>query len=170
MLPKPVHVQKAPKPLRRSSKPLKRGPAPNRTKRPARKRKGTTAKLFQALEKKFADYVKARDGNVCVTCGKTVEPGNLNAGHFIPRTRKSLIFDPANCHSQCAIPCNYSKRGAPREYALAILDKYGPAGLRRLMARKLIDKKWTRPELEYLIAAIDKSGADFECAYYERYL
>lgn len=123
--------------------------------------------LENKLDRLFSRYVRDRDGNVCITCGKTVGDQNLDAGHFIGRSRRSLRWDPKNCHSQCSIPCNKLRRGAPAEYALAILDRYGAEELRRLMLRKTLTRKWTAPELSALIDALQRDPAEFESLYYE---
>ena len=149
------------KPIERRSTPIKRT-----TRIKARRTVGLPG-LINKLDDLFAAYVKERDGNYCITCPGRPEGRNWHAGHFIQRRRMSLRFDPKNVHSQCGVPCNKFRHGAPAEYALAILDRYGEAELRRLMARKALLKKWTRPELERLIAAIQRSGAEFEMAYYE---
>lgn len=191
VLPKPVRQARAHKPLKRHAKlqrlrnmalsvaietqgtspkaPFLARKAIKRRKRPARVRKTPLGQLAKRLDIMFSAYVKARDGNVCITCGATCAPGNLNAGHFVSRRVQSVRWDPKNAHSQCAVPCNFHRRGAPAEYALAILDRYGAPELRRLLARKLVQKRWTRPELETLINALGRSGADFEATYYESY-
>lgn len=136
----------------------------------AKPRKGTFKGLVKKLDDAFALYVKERDGAVCVTCGRTItSKQDWHAGHFIGRTRFSLRWDPKNVHSQCGYVCNKVKRGAPKEYALAILDRYGVEEFRRLMRLKQVDRKFTRPEIEELIAALGTGGADFECLYAEKY-
>lgn len=151
----------------RRSKPIARRAALKRGKGPARVRKTPMGKLRKDLDELFARYVKDRDGNTCCTCGRTItHPNDHHAGHYIGRSRMSLRWDPKNVHVQCGIPCNGPKRGAPREYAQFLLEKYGPAEVARIYARKRIDKKWARHELEALIAALRCGGAEYEIAYY----
>jgi len=139
-----------------------------RRSRPRKRSTGGLPGLINQLDVLFAAYVKDRDGDTCVTCGTAGLTGsNWHAGHFIRRGNKALRFDPKNCHSQCGWVCNKGKRGAPREYAFYLLDRYGEAEFRRLMQRKSVLKKWTRPELERLIEAIRKGPAEYEMAYYE---
>lgn len=194
--PKPARREKAPrKPIpRRSVRPKRRKPKPLpdcarckapaadhtgtgcryyvglRERRPARVRRSTMGKLRKDLDDLFAAYVKDRDGNVCISCGTTItRPNDWHAGHFIRRGYWSLRWDPKNCHAQCGFVCNLKKRGNGAAYALAILDRYGAAELLRLGRLKNVEKKWTRPELEELIAALRKGGADFEALYFERH-
>jgi hypothetical protein len=154
---------------KRPPQPIARNSRPRRGSKPRRERKTTLAALKRKLDTLFSAYVKERDGRVCITSGQTCEPHQLNAGHFISRRIQSLRWDPKNCHSQ-SVADNHFRRGAPAEYAVAILDRYGEAELRRLLARKKIHKQWRRGELERLIAAIKESGAAFELAYYSENL
>lgn len=156
ILPKPAHRVKLPKPLRRG-----------RSSRRSRTRLAPMGRLRRELDLLFSRYVKDRDGlAACITCGQPMTPQNCNAGHFISRRILSTRWDPKNCHSQC-VADNHFRRGAQPEYALAICDRYGSDELRRLLARKRVSKRWTRPELERLICALrDGGGAEFELAYY----
>lgn len=170
-IPKPTKPEKEPPKRIKRGQPIPRSSRPARKTKPARQRKAPIARLKRKLDTLFSKYIKDRDGLVCITCKKTVEPQNINCGHFIGRTRQSLRWDPKNSHSQCASPCNYHRRGAPAEYALAIIDRYGVDELKRLMARKLVDKHWTRPELVALIEPLERGdGATFEAMYYEQNL
>ena len=147
-------------PIRRSSKPIARRV------RPGRVRKTPLGRLKKKLDCLFAAYVKARDGRVCITCAAQPEGRNHHAGHFFRRGIMSLRWDPKNVHSQCGVPCNKYRRGALAEYAAAIIDRYGATELQRLAARSKVIRKWTRPDLERLIAALEKGGAEYELAYY----
>lgn len=150
------------KPIPRASKPIAR------KKRPARMRKTPMGRLERILDGLFSKYVRERDfGLPCITC-PTALHGKYDAGHFNRRAVRATRWDPKNVHGQCA-PDNQFRRGAPAEYALAIIDRYGIEELRRLMRLRKYIKKWTRAELEELISALQKSGADFEMLYYERH-
>lgn len=158
-----------PKPPRRSAKPRK--PIARKARPRARRKAGTLAALVNKLDDAFSRYVKDRDGNVCITCGRSgMAPQDWHAGHFIGRSRMATRWDPKNVHSQCGYVCNKVKRGAPQEYALAILARYGEQEFRRLMRLKRVEKKFTRPEVQELIDALARSGADFETTYAERHV
>ena len=156
------------KPARRSAKPRK---PINRGQRPRKQRKTSIAALHRKLWALFAAYVKARDGNHCITCPATgLEGRNWQAGHFIRKDgHAALQYDPKNVHSQCG-RCNLRERGNAGVYAVKILDMYGAAELRRLMGRYNLIKSWKDWELRDLIAALEHSPEAFECLYYERYL
>lgn len=160
--PKPVKSAKVQQRRIQRSGPIQR----SGKKAPRKARKTPMGTLVRRLDTLFSLYVRERDGLTCCTCGKTCGATNIDAGHFVGRTRRSLRWDPKNVHSQCSLPCNKLRKGAPREYALFILDRYGADEYRRLMRRKAVDRKWKRHELEALIAAIQRSGHDFETLYY----
>lgn len=157
-LPKPT---KRPKPKR----------AIRRKARPRRERRTSLAVLKRQLWQAFASYVKARDGNVCFTCGaKDLEGGNWHAGHGIRQGgHASVMYDPKNVHSQCG-RCNIWLAGNTAEYMVRLIDRYGYDEWLRLIRRSRTTKSWTAPELRELIASLERGASDFECFYYERYL
>lgn len=148
-----------PKP-RRPRKPLKR------TKRVKKFGQKDVPRLKRKLWSLFSKYVRDRDGERCVSCNTFVAN---QAGHFIGRRKASVLFDPKNVHSQCAV-CNLQLQGNAAGYALAIIDRYGVEELRRLERRSRVGHKWTAPDLQELIVALEKSGADYELTYYGKYL
>ena len=78
-------------------------------------------------------------------------------------------YDPKNIHSQCG-KCNILLDGNGPEYVEFVIQRYGRGEFMRMLDRSRQTKNWTRPELEYLVEAARKGGADYESAYYERYL
>lgn len=52
---------------------------------------------------KTAKEVKERDaGKPCISCGKTMQQHEIQAGHFISRNKcKELYYDLRNIHAQC---------------------------------------------------------------------
>lgn len=155
-----------PKPVRKSKskKGLKMG------KRPRRQRKSTLAALKRELWALLSAYVKERDGNVCISCGaRGLEGRNLHAGHLFSAGQHSLIrFDPLNVHVQCG-RCNVFLRGNIAPYTAQFLKTYGLAQFERLDQRSHISKSWRAFEIQELIEALKKSGADYESLYAERY-
>lgn len=142
--------------------PLRRGSPPARKSRPRKQRKTTLAALKRKLWRLFAAYVLERDGRRCFTCGGV----GTQAGHFYSTRIASTWIDPKNVHAQCG-RCNLFLHSNPGAYSDGIFRKYGPEELMRLTMRAMrVDKQWRAPEVESLIAAIQRSGADFELAYY----
>lgn len=150
---------------------IRRTPIARRSSRPRRQRKSTVGALKRKLWSMFAAYVKSRDGNTCVTCGRDGLAGqNWQAGHFIRQDGHAAVeYDPKNVHSQCG-RCNLYERGNVAAHAEYIVSTYGAAELSRLMVRSRLTHTWTAWELRDLIAAMERGGADYECLYYERYL
>jgi len=193
-IPKPVKAEKAKParirrsaPIARSSKPIKRkavrnaslsaargqaGKAdkPLRRARISKHRRSSLAALKRKLWKLFAAYVKERDGNTCFSCGRGGLAGsNWHAGHLFPAGSSSLIrWEPKNVHSQCYHD-NINLGGAGAAYAVRFIERYGIDEFNRLSALSREMKAWKPYEIEALIAAIKRSGADYEMAYAELY-
>ncbi len=87
---------------------------------------------------KWVRYSAAKKGYCkCVTCGKIDTPDRMDAGHYIDRTHKATRWEERNVHPQCT-PCNRWGEGKKDEYALFLLQKYGPDIL-----TELNKSKWT---------------------------
>lgn len=83
--------------------------------------------LEAKLKKVLYPYIKKRDGNMCISCGKTGLVGNdWHAGHYIKAELCNIVtrYDERNINSQCS-NCNLWKRGNTIAYRLSMLDKYG---------------------------------------------
>lgn len=188
ILPKPVPPEK-PKPARlRRSAPIARtavrkcgastarGQRPKldkriaRAARPRRQRKSTLAALKRKLWKLVSRYVKDRDGNTCFSCGKGGLSGNgWHAGHLFPAGSSALIrWEPKNLAPQC-FHCNINLGGNGAAYAQRFIERYGIDEFQRLSKLSREMKAWKPYEIEALIAAIQRSGADYEMAYAEVY-
>jgi len=86
---------------------------------------------IKTLEKKLKNimypYIKKRDGNKCISCGKQRLVGkDWQAGHYIKAELCNIVvrYDEWNINSQCST-CNLWKRGNTIAYRLAMLNKYG---------------------------------------------
>ena len=85
------------------------------------------AKLKRKAKKLFFAYIKKRDGNTCISCGKRGLVGqNWHAGHYLKSELCNLeyMFNEKNVNSQCG-RCNLWLRGNTIEYRKAMLLKYG---------------------------------------------
>ena len=92
------------------------------------------------------------DGKLtCCSCGKRDFPGKgFDAGHWIGRSSKSVIFDGRNCHPQC-VACNqYGVGPVKAGYDDFMRRKYGAKALRELIRLANTTKQWTREELAEL--------------------
>jgi hypothetical protein len=126
--------------------------------------------LERKLWKLFAAYVKARDGDSCISCPAVGLVGkNWQAGHMIPSDgRPGVRYDPKNVHSQCG-HCNCWLGGNGATYALEVINRYGIEEFNRLHAKAKEFRQWREPELEELIAALKVGGAEYEMLYAEKY-
>ena len=91
---------------------------------------------LKTLEKKlwkiFSRYIRQRDTHAdglcrCCSCGRLVAPNACDAGHYISRRFKSVMFNEKNVHAQCK-GCNNWGRTDPevhRRYGEFIDKKYG---------------------------------------------
>lgn len=107
-----------------------------RTRRPKRL---SNTQWKRKLWPAFAAWVKERDGYVCFTCLKQLEPhtSNCQAGHYIPKSicGLDLYFDPLNVHTQC-FHCNINLGGYGAMYHKRMLEVYGQEAVDELWKRK----------------------------------
>jgi hypothetical protein len=118
------------------------------------------AKLKKDLWKIFSRYIRLRDaikttGDVdfvsCVTCLKIKPIKQVDAGHFITRSRSYLLFDEQNVHAQCK-KCNMPPDpGEQYLYSEQIKQMYGDQTMKRLQKDKEKEKKFELDELEQMI-------------------
>jgi hypothetical protein len=99
-----------------------------------------------AAEKKawraFSRYIRLRDCAgaeyfVCPTCGRTVPADQADAGHYISRVRKAVLFDEMNVHAQCR-KCNRFQEGNHFIYRGFLVSVYGEERVAALEARARI--------------------------------
>ena len=85
------------------------------------------------VQKVFNAYIRARDGNVCISCG-TQSPGiQYCAGHYRSRgAAPQHRFNEINVHSQCNRRCNMMMSGNIVNYRPALIAKIGLAAVEAL--------------------------------------
>ena len=97
-------------------------------------------------QRAFNDYIRARDGDICISCGSTTAV-SYHAGHFRTTAAASqLRFDEDNVHSQCSA-CNVHHSGAIGPYRINLIAKIG---LQRVLALESNNTphRYTREELD----------------------
>lgn len=124
--------------------------------KPKKRKKTPIGKLKKLAWKVFSEWIRKRDANEdgftrCITCGKWDHWKNLQASHFIPGRRNSILFLEENCHAACYV-CNVLKHGALEEYYPFMLSKYGQETIDRIKRLKNEIFKPTREYYESLIA------------------
>ncbi|MEN4767306.1 recombination protein NinG [Duffyella gerundensis] len=101
-------------------------------------------------QRAFNDYIRARDGNICISCGSTAAV-SYHAGHYRTTAAASqLRFNEDNVHSQCAA-CNVHHSGAIGPYRINLITKIG---LQRVLALESNNEphRYTREELDAIRA------------------
>ena len=88
--------------------------------------------------------------NTCITCGKKDHWKNLQASHFIPGRRNSILFLEDNCHAAC-YACNIMRHGAIEDYYPFMLKTYGQDTIDKIKELKHMIVKFTREDLEKII-------------------
>ena len=113
------------------------------------------AKLKRRLWPTFSKYIRLREADFkgyarCVTCNKAYPWQRLQAGHFVPGRRNSILYDERNCHQQCYI-CNIVLKGNPRKYEAYMQARYGQDVIDELDSKNDEMKQFTPQELVALI-------------------
>jgi hypothetical protein len=162
--PRPPRRIKRGGPIARSSKPIRRKKPPNKLSQK------NLPKLKRKLWALLTAYVKDRDGNTCVSCGKGGLSGKgWHGGHLFPAGKHNIIrYDPKNVHSQC-FNCNIDLGGNGAAYAVWHMDKYGMDEFKRLSTLSRHMKSWRSYEIQELIEALQKGGHYYESLYAEKY-
>jgi hypothetical protein len=96
----------------------------------------------------FNKWVRARDGNICISCGTTNPNIQYCAGHY--RTRKAasqLRFNEDNVHAQCNNYCNSKNSGNIVNYRPALIAKIGQDRHDALINNNET-KRWTKEECQ----------------------
>jgi len=109
--------------------------------------------LLQLAQKLVNQYIRMRDkGKPCISCSHDFSKGRQeHAGHYIPRSKSSLLrFDERNINTQCNI-CNDHLSGNVGEYRLGLIQKVGMEQVVFLEANKTTLKTWTVGELQEVI-------------------
>lgn len=129
------------------------------------KRQGV-ASLKKKADKFFSLYVRYRDSDQdglvqCITCSVRKPVKEMQAGHFVSRTKGVLRYDEQNVNGQC-VGCNMFKQGEQFIYGKNIDKKYGDGTAEALMARRFESHKFTVPELEEIIEKSKEYIKDYE--------
>jgi len=101
-------------------------------------------------QRAFNDYIRARDGDVCISCGSTTAV-SYHAGHFRTTAAASqLRFNEDNVHSQCS-SCNTHHSGNIGPYRINLIAKIGIQRVESLESDNN-PHRYTRDELDRIRA------------------
>jgi len=85
------------------------------------------SKIVKELDSAFSKFIRNRDSDgelcTCSTCGVQKPIKQMQAGHFMSRSKYSTRWDEENVHAQCA-GCNMWKQGRQYEMSIYIDQKY----------------------------------------------
>ena len=109
--------------------------------------------LLQLAQKLVNNYIRLRDAELnCISCNHDFKKGRQrHSGHYIPRSRSSLLrFNEDNLNVQCNI-CNDHLSGNVKEYRDGLILKIGLERVEYLEKNKTALRKWTVEELQEVI-------------------
>lgn len=85
------------------------------------------------VQRVFNAYIRARDGNICISCGTQSPDIQYCAGHYRSRgAAPQHRFNELNVHSQCNHHCNMQLSGNVVNYRPALIKKIGLAAVEAL--------------------------------------
>jgi hypothetical protein len=126
------------------------------TKKKLKEKVKTRTDYLKEAQRVFNAYIRKRDFQkygTCISCGKTLKPGNIDAGHYFSAGGHSNTrFDLDNTHAQCSRPCNKDKSGDLINYQIGIVQRIGNKRVLDLYARAYAEKQWSIEELKEIIA------------------
>ena len=105
---------------------------------------------------KCSKYNRLKDADhagyvACCCCGKVKHYSEMDAGHFLPRTKsKSLYFEPTNIHAQCS-GCNRNRFDAETAkigYTLFMMRRYGKVRVETLIAQSRVPYRERATDLD----------------------
>lgn|SRR3990167_190004 len=135
-------------------------PAPKPAEKVKKKRKvKTVPSLHRELWDIFARFIKLRDclkttgtktTGRCISCGRIKDYDDLQAGHFITRRAKSILYHEKNVHAQCE-NCNGRLKSNPLRYQDAMIKMYGNELVLIFRSQEHSNRQCKKYELEALI-------------------
>ena len=143
----------------RPKKPLKAKTPLKAKKNPKKQVKPSVAKLKKKADIVFSKYIRLRDNNICITCGKYGD----QAGHFMSRRYSSTRYNEQNVNCQC-YRCNVLFYGEQYKYSIEIDLKYGDGTAKKLAKIANTPHQFTVYELQQLIEEYSKEVEWYEKA------
>lgn len=111
----------------------------------------------------FSPYIRKRDAlrlskekgtdpdyAQCCTCGFVQLWKKMDAGHYISRGHKALLYDERNVNAQCK-GCNGFRQGNASDYRKFLIRRYGRSVVRDIENGKDKTRQFKAYELEEMI-------------------
>lgn len=108
----------------------------------------------------FNKYIRERDRQgdwfVCISCGKSKQVDEMDAGHYVPRGSSSFLrFSEFNVHGECT-RCNRFDDFHLVGYRKNLIEKIGLKAVEDLEESRSKVKRWTKSELEEIIKRYER--------------
>ena len=117
-------------------------------------KKRSRSKIVKELDSMFSKFIRQRDSEnglcSCSTCGVRKPIKQMQAGHFMSRTKYSTRWDEDNVHAQCA-GCNMWKQGRQYEMSIYIDQKFYAGKSDELLRKSNRTAKFSDAELIQMI-------------------
>ena len=117
-------------------------------------KKRSRSKIVKELDSAFSKFIRNRDSDgelcTCATCGVQKPIKQMQAGHFMSRSKYSTRWDEENVHAQCA-GCNMWKQGRQYEMSIYIDQKYYAGKADELLRKSNGIEKFSDGELNFMI-------------------
>lgn len=109
------------------------------------------ASIVKKLDAVFSQYIRERDQNTCITCGKVKGDGDvMTCGHLFSRVAYSTRWSELNASCQCW-PCNFSHEFDFEPYRREFVKRHGIKKYNSLYLEFKKPKKYSDWELVELI-------------------
>tara|TARA_R110001599_G_scaffold110671_9_gene274717 strand:+ start:1445 stop:1831 length:387 start_codon:yes stop_codon:yes gene_type:complete len=116
-------------------------------------KKKSRSKIVKELDSWFSKFIRLRDSDgelcTCATCGVQKPIKQMQAGHFMSRTKYSTRWDEENVHAQCA-GCNMWKQGRQYEMSIYIDQKFYAGKADELLRKSNTIEKYSDGELIFM--------------------
>lgn len=111
----------------------------------------TNSDYLKMAQQVFNSWIRMRDkGQMCISCGN--RPLKENAGHYFSSGGHSNVrYNEDNVHLQCE-HCNTYLSGNLLNYQIGIEKRIGGERLLKLHSIAHAEKRWSKQELEEIIA------------------
>jgi len=86
---------------------------------------------------------------VCYTCGKIHGIKEVDAGHFITRSKDSVLFNENNCRPQCK-KCNRFQQGRSYDFEVKLIDEIGREKVEQLKELAKMPVRYTVEDYEQI--------------------
>lgn len=118
-------------------------------------KKPSLSKLTKELDRVFSIYIRSKAADSggyaeCYTCGVRKPWKELQNGHFVSRSHRSVRWSQDNCRVQC-YACNVMRYGNLAEFTVRLQKECGPEFVDQLLKMKYHIVKHSPAELKELI-------------------